>query len=69
LHNENIIKQNPIQGGCKVLALVERGRKISFGEAWPSLELSGVKAYVIWCMKLMKGHKDKEGKSDTTHML
>jgi hypothetical protein len=26
VHNVNIIKRNPIQGGCKVLALVERER-------------------------------------------
>jgi hypothetical protein len=30
-----------------MLALVERGRKVSFGEAWHSLELSGVRTYAI----------------------
>jgi hypothetical protein len=30
-----------------VLALVESGRKVSFGEAWCSLELSGVRTYAI----------------------
>jgi hypothetical protein len=28
-----------------MLALVERGRKVSFGEAWRSLKLSGVTTY------------------------
>jgi hypothetical protein len=30
-----------------VLALVKRGRKVSFGEAWHSLELSSVGTYGI----------------------
>jgi hypothetical protein len=30
-----------------VLALVKRGRKVSFGEPWHSLELSGVGTYAI----------------------
>jgi hypothetical protein len=50
-------------------ALVERERKVSFDEAWRSLKLSSVRTYAIWCMKLMKGNQDNEGKSDTGHML
>jgi hypothetical protein len=30
-----------------VLALVERGRKVSFGEAWHALQVDGVRTYVI----------------------
>jgi hypothetical protein len=30
-----------------MLALVERGRNVSFGEAWRSLELNRVRTYVI----------------------
>jgi hypothetical protein len=37
-----------------VLALVKRGRKVSFSEAWLSLKLSGVRTYAILCMKLTK---------------
>jgi hypothetical protein len=39
--------RNPIHGGYMVLALVKRGRKVSVGEAWHSLELSGVRTYEI----------------------
>jgi hypothetical protein len=42
LHKVNIIKQNPIQGGCKVFALVEGETKVSFGEAWRALQSNGV---------------------------
>jgi hypothetical protein len=52
-----------------VLAMVKRGRKVSFGEAWRSLELSGVRTYVIRCMKLMKDDKDKQDNSDMAYML
>jgi hypothetical protein len=45
-----------------VLALVKRGRKVSFGEACYSLELSGVRTYVIQCMKLTKGDKDSKAR-------
>jgi hypothetical protein len=30
-----------------VLALVERERNVSFGEAWHALQSSGVKTYVV----------------------
>jgi hypothetical protein len=30
-----------------VLALVERGRKVSFGEAWCILWVGGIRTYVI----------------------
>jgi hypothetical protein len=43
----SIVKLKPIQGVCTMLALVKRGRKVSFDEAWHSLELSGVRTYVI----------------------
>jgi hypothetical protein len=43
----SILKGKPIQGICTVLALVERGRKVSFDEAWRSIKLSGVRTYVI----------------------
>jgi hypothetical protein len=52
-----------------VPALVKRGRKVSFGEAWRSLKLSSVGTYAIWCMNLLKGNQDNEGMSDTAHML
>jgi hypothetical protein len=35
-----------------MLALVERERKVSFGEAWCALQSNGVRTYVVWCMKL-----------------
>jgi hypothetical protein len=52
-----------------VLALVEGERKLSFGEAWRALQSNGVRTYAVWCMKLMKGNNDKEGKSDMAHMF
>jgi hypothetical protein len=42
-----------------MLALVKRGRKVRFGEAWHSLELNSVRTYAIRCMKLTEGDKDK----------
>jgi hypothetical protein len=39
-----------------VLALVERERKVSFGEAWHALQSNGGQNR---CMKLTKGDKDK----------
>jgi hypothetical protein len=30
-----------------VLALVERERKVSFGEAWHSLQVDGIRTYAI----------------------
>jgi hypothetical protein len=30
-----------------VLALVERGRKVSFDEAWHTLQVDGVRTYTI----------------------
>jgi hypothetical protein len=42
-----------------VLALVEGERKVSFGEAWRALQSNGERTYVVRCMKLMKGDKDK----------
>jgi hypothetical protein len=47
LHNVNIVKQNPIQGGCKVLALVEGERKVSFDVAWRALQSNRVRTYVV----------------------
>jgi hypothetical protein len=32
---------------CLVLAFIKRGRKVSFGEAWCSLKLGGVRTYAI----------------------
>jgi hypothetical protein len=52
-----------------VLALAERERKVSFGEAWHSHQSNGVRTYAVCCMKLMKVNKDMYGKSDTAHML
>jgi hypothetical protein len=46
-HNVNIINQNPIQGGCKVLALVEGERKVSFNEVSCALQSNGVRTYVV----------------------
>jgi hypothetical protein len=46
-HNVNMIKQNPIQGGCKVLALVERERKVSYDEAWRARQTNEVRTYVV----------------------
>jgi hypothetical protein len=43
----SIVKRKPIQGVCIVLALVERGRKVSLGEAWHSLKVSSVRTYAI----------------------
>jgi hypothetical protein len=40
-HRVHIVKQKPIQGGCMVLALVERERKVSFGEACRALQSNG----------------------------
>jgi hypothetical protein len=42
-----------------VLALAESERKVSSGEAWHALQSNGVRIYVVWCMKLTKGNKDK----------
>jgi hypothetical protein len=39
----SITKENPIQVGCKVLALVEERRKVSFVEAQHILQTSGVR--------------------------
>jgi hypothetical protein len=36
-----------MQGGCKVLALVEGVRKVSFIEAWRALQSNGVITYVV----------------------
>jgi hypothetical protein len=52
-----------------VLALVEGRRKVSFGEDWRAFQSNGVRTYAVLCMKLMEGNNDKEGKSDTAHML
>jgi hypothetical protein len=46
-HKVNIIKQNSIQGGCKVLALIEGERKVSFGQSWCALQSNGVRTYVV----------------------
>jgi hypothetical protein len=45
--NVNNIKQNPIQEGCKVLALIEGERKVRFGEAWCALQSNGIKIYAV----------------------
>jgi hypothetical protein len=42
-----------------VLALDKRGRKVSFVEAWRAFQSNGVRTYVVWCMKLTEGDKDK----------
>jgi hypothetical protein len=47
IHKINVIKQNPIQAGCNVLALVKRRRKVSFIEAWRVLQTSGVRTYAV----------------------
>jgi hypothetical protein len=47
MHKVNVVKRNPIQGGCKVLALVKGRRKISFIKAWRILQTSGIKTYVV----------------------
>jgi hypothetical protein len=47
LHNVNIIKQNTIQGGCKVLVLVEGERKVSFSKAWCALQSNGFRTYAV----------------------
>jgi hypothetical protein len=57
-----------MQGGSMVLALVERETRVNFGEARCSLQISGVRTYAIWGMKLMKGDKDKYGKNDMAYM-
>jgi hypothetical protein len=41
------MKQNPIQGGCKVLALFKKRKKVSFIEAWHILQTSGVSNYAV----------------------
>jgi hypothetical protein len=41
-----------IEGVCTVLALIERGRRVSFGEAWHFLGVDGVRTYVIWCKNI-----------------
>jgi hypothetical protein len=46
-HNINVIKQNPTQGGCKVLVLFKRRRKVSFIEACRVLQTSGVSTYAL----------------------
>jgi hypothetical protein len=65
----SILNRKHVQEVCIVLALVEGERKVSFGEAWRALQSNGVRTYAVWCMKLMKGNNDKEGKSDTAHTL
>jgi hypothetical protein len=44
-HKVNVMKQNPIQGGCKELALFKRRRKVSFIKAWRALQSDGVGTY------------------------
>jgi hypothetical protein len=39
--------RNYIQGGCKMLALVEGERKLAFIEAWHALQSNGVTTYVV----------------------
>jgi hypothetical protein len=39
--------QLSIQGRCKVFALVEGERKVSFGEAWCALQSNGVRTYAV----------------------
>jgi hypothetical protein len=34
-----------MQRGCMVLALIERGRMVSFSEAWRFLRVDGVRTY------------------------
>jgi hypothetical protein len=46
-HQLIIIKRNPIQGGSKVLALVEGGRIVSFVEAQCVLHTNGVSTYAV----------------------
>jgi hypothetical protein len=47
MHKVNVVKRNPIQGGCKVLVLVKGRRKVSFVEAWHILQTSGVRTYAV----------------------
>jgi hypothetical protein len=35
-----------------VLPLIERGRRVSFGEAWRFLGVDGVRTYVTRCMNV-----------------
>jgi hypothetical protein len=53
-----------MQGGCKVLALFKRRRKVNFDGAWRALQSNGVNTYAVWYMKLCKVHGEN-GKSDT----
>jgi hypothetical protein len=36
-----------MEGECLVLPFVERGERVSFGEAWRTLQINGVRTYVI----------------------
>jgi hypothetical protein len=46
-HKVDVVKRKPIQGGCMVLALAERERNVSSGEAWRSLQSNGVRTYTV----------------------
>jgi hypothetical protein len=39
--------KRPIEGECLVLALVERERKLSFGEVRCALQVDGVRIYAL----------------------
>jgi hypothetical protein len=36
-----------MEGECLVLSLVERGERVSFDEAWHTLQISSVRTYVL----------------------